>query len=717
MLLSYFISNFITALLNLFLGIFVYLKNRKNKINITFALMNISVAVWAFGFAMAIIAPNKDWGFFWVRVLNIGSILIPVFFLHFVFSLLNLDKRKRITLIIAYTISFFILILSFSPLYNVDVTPKLSFRYYSVPGSLYFLYILMLISYMAYGTYKLIKEFETATGSYRNQIKYVIIACLVGSSGGMTTFLPVFNINVYPFGIPFFPLEAIIISYAIVKHRLMDIDFVLKKGAVYLYASSLFLVPLIAVVIIAELIIYKDINLPFSILSILVISLAAYVFPKVRLHAERTTEQYIFKNLYDYKAAIADLSKAMVTILNMDELCKKIINTTTEAMDVNKASVFIIDEDRDRYVLCDSRGVTIGFGHVVDSFRRDDPFFKAVEQHNKIIIREEVESFKDLSDSQLIIQVMNDMESELCIPLIAKSKLVGIINLGMKGNKRMYSHEDIEMLTTLANSATIAIENAQLIENIKKTKKVMARADRLAGIGQLAAGIAHEIRNPLVAIKTSAQLLPDRYNDEEFRTYFSTIVASEIERATKKINDLLDYARPSAPFFQQENLNEIIEGMVAFVKNDAYKKEQTIEINLSQELPTITVDKQQMKQVFINLLFNAIQSTPEKGKISITTKKRTKSNGPTDFIQVEVSDTGVGIPEEDLEKIFTPFFTTKAKEEGSGLGLAMTHQIIEEHEGTIDVQSRINQGTTFTINLPVNPLIFKQNKDDARSLH
>ena len=157
--------------------------------------------------------------------------------------------------------------------------------------------------------------------------------------------------------------------------------------------------------------------------------------------------------------------------------------------------------------------------------------------------------------------------------------------------------------------------------------------------------------------------------------------------------------------------------MVAFVKNDAYKKEQTIEINLSQELPTITLDRQQMKQVFINLLFNAIQSTPAKGKISIITRKRAKTNGPTEFIQVEVSDTGVGIPEEDLEKIFTPFFTTKAKEEGSGLGLAMTHQIIEEHEGTIDVQSKINQGTTFTINLPVNPLIFKQNKSDAQNLH
>jgi signal transduction histidine kinase len=313
--------------------------------------------------------------------------------------------------------------------------------------------------------------------------------------------------------------------------------------------------------------------------------------------------------------------------------------------------------------------------------------------------------------------MLRNMESEICIPLISKGKLIGIINLGMKGNKRMYSHEDIEMLSTLANNATIAIENAQLVENINKTRKRMIRVDRLASIGQLAAGIAHEIRNPLVAIKTSAQLLPERYNDEEFRTYFSTIVASEIERATKKITDLLDYARPSAPFFQQENINEIIESMVAFVKNDAYKKEQTIETHLSRDLPTITLDKQQMKQVFINLLFNAIQSTPAKGRISITTKKRSKSNGSADFIQVEVSDTGVGISEEDLDKIFIPFFTTKAKEEGSGLGLAMTHQIIEEHEGTIDVQSEVNQGTTFTINLPVNPLVFKQNKADAQNLH
>ena len=130
---------------------------------------------------------------------------------------------------------------------------------------------------MAYINYS---KNKTATGAYRNQIKYIIIACLVGFGGGSTTFLPVFDINVYPIGQLFFPLEALIISYSIVRHRLMDIDFVIRKGAVYLYASSLFLVPLVAVVIIAQLFIFKDINLPFSILSILVIAHRCLCFPK-----------------------------------------------------------------------------------------------------------------------------------------------------------------------------------------------------------------------------------------------------------------------------------------------------------------------------------------------------------------------------------------------------------------------------------------------------
>jgi signal transduction histidine kinase len=302
--------------------------------------------------------------------------------------------------------------------------------------------------------------------------------------------------------------------------------------------------------------------------------------------------------------------------------------------------------------------------------------------------------------------------AETCIPLIAKQRLIGIINLGIKGNKKMYTHEDLELLTTLANNATIGIENAQLYENMKNTKKIMLRADRLASLGTLAAGLAHEIRNPLVAIKTFTQLLPERFDDEEFRNHFSTVAAGEIDRISTLVTELLEFSRPSGPFFQQENLNDILDKMITLIKTEAKQKELTIETTLADDLPTVTVDKEQIKQVFINILLNAIQATPEKGAILVETRKIVKSNGGPGFVQVEISDTGIGIPEEELDKIFTPFFTTRAK--GSGLGLAISHQIIQEHEGTIDVKSVDKKGTTFTINLPTNPLILKHNKNERQ---
>ncbi len=706
MLKAYLISNLIATLLSLSLALFVYLKNRKSTVNITFALMNLSIAIWAFGFAMAIVAPSKNWGFFWIRVLNVGCILIPMFFLHFVFSFLKIKKKEAIKLIIAYTITIFIIILSFTSLFTLDIRPKLSFNYYLVPGSLYFLYVLMLGFYISYGLYKLFKELKKTVGFYRNQIKYLIFACIIGFSGGSMIFLPVFEINVYPIGQMFFPLESFIIGYAIIKHRLMDIDFVLRKSAVYLFASSLYLIPPLLVLLITQKFVFNEINFIYSILLIMAIPLAAYVFPQLRSRAERTAEQYVFKNFHDYKSAIQELTKATVSIFDKKELCKKIVDTITQAMDVRSSSVYLLDEEQNSYLLFESTGLKNPYNTSVN-YHKNHPFFSLLEQRKDIIVREEVEHAKDTSDSQAIISTMNALGAEITIPLVSKHRLLGILNLGAKGNKKMYSHEDLELLTTLAGSAAVALENAELVENINKTRIAMERADRLAQIGMVAAGIAHEIRNPMVAIKTSAQLLPERYEDKEFRSYFSSVVVSEIDRVTRKINDLLDYARPANPFFQKENINSIIDDTVALLKNEAHKKGLTIETILSPNLPQITVDKEQMKQVFINLIRNAIDATPQNGKIFINTQNQEKANGAIEFIQIQVSDTGSGIPKEDLTRIFTPFYTTK--KEGSGIGLAMTQQIVVKHGGSIVVHSKVNEGTTFTVSLPVNPLLLSDN--------
>jgi signal transduction histidine kinase len=705
---AYILANTLTTLTSFILGLFVYLKNNNNILNKLWFLISLSIAGWSFGLCAFILSPDKTVALFWAHFHNISAGFLPIFFLHFTLILTESKWTRIIPYIYIPPLSIIALALLFPASFINDLAPKFDFKYYTIPGSIYYIFSAVFFLYIAFANYLLFYHFKISSSLKRNQIKYVLIGSIIGFSGGATVFFPVFNINIPPYGNFLIPFYTIIISYSIVKHRLMDVDFVIRKSVVYAYASFLLLIPIFLLTLGAQQYAFQTINFAFSCFVLMCIIIAACLFPKVRLQAETTVEQYLFKEKYDYKKTLSDLSRAMVSILDINELCKKIISTTTEAMNVNKASVFIFNEEKESFLLCDARGLD-GID-LTKSYRRDDPFVKLLERRREITIREELERYQHNTDMQTLYRILTSMGAETCIPLIAKQRLIGFINLGLKGNKKMYTHEDLELLSTLANSATIAIENAQLYENLKNTKKVMLRADRLASLGTLAAGLAHEIRNPLVAIKTFTQLLPERFDDEEFRNYFTSVAAGEIDRISTLITELLEFSRPSGPFFQQENLNGILDKMITLIKTEAKQKELEIETTLADDLPTVTVDKEQIKQVFINILLNAIQATPEKGTISIVTRKIAKSNGAPGFVQVEISDTGIGIPEEELDKIFTPFFTTRAK--GSGLGLAITHQIIQEHEGTIDVRSAVHKGTTFSINLPINPLVLKQHKDN-----
>jgi signal transduction histidine kinase len=234
----------------------------------------------------------------------------------------------------------------------------------------------------------------------------------------------------------------------------------------------------------------------------------------------------------------------------------------------------------------------------------------------------------------------------------------------------------------------------------------MRRVDRLASLGTLTAGLAHEIRNPLVSIKTFLQLLPERFDDEEFRTYFLNLTVEEVERISSLLSELLDFARPSEPNFQKADINEIMEKVVLLADKEISKKSLVVHKQCNIDLPKVVVDRAQMKQVFLNIFLNAIQASSERGEIFIET--RFLDIGEK-FVQIIVRDKGEGISEKDIENIFTPFFTMKSG--GTGLGLSISHQIVQEHRGTINVKSRPGKGSTFTINLPLNSMDYKKRNE------
>ncbi len=668
-------------------------------------LLNFSVSLWAWSLFGRDIAFERTTALFFVRLCYVGTIFLPALFFHFVSSLLKLQKKNLI--VAFYGLSGILLAINSTTLLIKDVRPILSFRYYGIPGAAYPFYTVFLIGVMSYSLYILIKCLTQSGGQTRNQIKYLLFATVVGFFGGATTFLPVFRIQIFPFGFYLVSIYVLVTTYAIMKHRLMDINIVFKKGTTYVLLIVLLFVPSFLLIIFSQKLFFNQINYLFSALIILLLLLVVDLFYRIKPETEKAVEQFLFKGRYDYRETLGKFSKAMVSILDLQSLSKRIIETITQTMGVEKASFFLWVEEKAGYSLFESKNIKMTPSTPV--LPRSDPLPQYLQKIGEIIIREELAKRANIPEIDDVSKKMSLLEAEMSIPLILKGQLIGMINLSHKFNKDIYSHEDIELLSTLANQTAIAIENARLYEDLKRSKSYIRRADRLASLGTLTAGLAHEIRNPLVAIKTLTQLLPERLDDEEFRTQFLQIASGEVDRISSLVTELLEFARPSDPKLELEDINTILDGMILLVSTETKKKQIDITKDYSSDVPPIQVDREQIKQVFLNILLNGIEATPENGKITVKTRYFLKPGGDP-YAQIEFTDTGCGIPEEYIEDIFNPFFTTKST--GSGLGLSISNQIIQDHRGYIDVESRLGKGSSFFINLPVNQEYPKRRKKD-----
>ena len=238
------------------------------------------------------------------------------------------------------------------------------------------------------------------------------------------------------------------------------------------------------------------------------------------------------------------------------------------------------------------------------------------------------------------------------------------------------------------------------LREIRGLQEKVRRSERLASLGRLAAGVAHEIRNPLSSIRGFAQYFQKRFSGQAEEEGYASVMIKEVDRLNRVITELLDFAGPKDPHRERQPIEAIVEHALKLLAPDLATRKVKVVRVYEPGLPPIPVDRDQLSQVFINILLNAIQSMGEGGEIRIVLRRRVPPPG----VEASVTDTGAGIPAEDLEKVFEPFFSRKRK--GSGLGLAIVHQIVTGHQGEIGVESEAGGGTTFRITLP---------EDDDRS--
>lgn len=244
----------------------------------------------------------------------------------------------------------------------------------------------------------------------------------------------------------------------------------------------------------------------------------------------------------------------------------------------------------------------------------------------------------------------------------------------------------------------------QTIELLEKEQQLI-RADRLATMGELAAGLTHEIKNPLGSILGAAEIIKDDYPPNEKKHEFLEIMIKEVNRLNKVISNFLSFAKVKVPSFKPSNINDVFNSVKDLVEFRLQKENIRVEIGLDKNLKDMLIDAEQLKQALLNIVLNSIQSMKNGGMLKISAQV-ISPEGPDGgdinrerFIEIIISDTGCGIPKENLSHIFNPFFTTR--EEGTGLGLAITKRIIEDHGGIISVESEVGRGTCFRVRIPV----------------
>ena len=233
----------------------------------------------------------------------------------------------------------------------------------------------------------------------------------------------------------------------------------------------------------------------------------------------------------------------------------------------------------------------------------------------------------------------------------------------------------------------------------RRLEAQLVQSAKMASLGVMAGGIAHEIRNPLAVSSAAAQLLlesPDDPDDEELRRECADRIYSGIQRASKIVEDLLRFARPSEGRRAPTGINEALTETLSLLAHQMTRRRITLETDLNTQLPPVMGNKNLLQQVFNNMILNACNAMPDGGRLTIETQLKTDSE-----VEIRFTDTGYGIPEENLDRIFDPFFTTMPVGKGTGLGLSICYAIVEQHQGEIDVHSEVGVGSTFVIKLPV----------------
>jgi two-component system sensor histidine kinase HydH len=399
-------------------------------------------------------------------------------------------------------------------------------------------------------------------------------------------------------------------------------------------------------------------------------------------------------------ALLHEVAKALAATLELDKLMATGVTSLARIVDTPDAYVLLPDATGERLEI---RSATGGHPELLGRTMPLLPAYSSLSamafHTREVVLVEDAES-----DLRVNHEIRRAAEGRafLVLPLVVHERPVGVIMAVETRWPRRFTPAEVERASAIANQFALAREGARLVEDLKasyvelaRTQAQLVRRERLAALGELSAVVAHEVRNPLGAIFNSVASIRRIIGPDSPAVPLVDIVGEEADRLNRIVADLLTFARPPAPHPYAVPLSPLVEDAVRGALAEAAGKVR-VELELSDDVPAVTVDERMMRQAFLNLAINAVQAMPQGGMLRASVRR---APGAPE-VEVQFADSGPGISPEVRARIFEPFFTTKAK--GTGLGLAVVKRIIESHQGRVALESQPGQGTTFRLYLPLD---------------
>jgi signal transduction histidine kinase len=689
--------------MNLILCLVVLSSKPKDIAHQLFACFVLSFATWNMGELIMISSVNPHRAILGVKVIFVGLAFAPLFFLHFSFVFPPRRRSgwaKGFKLFLLYLVPVAILITFFFA-FRIDIERFKELRnvfYYGLhfEEPVIFLIFLGLIALFSgiciyWGIKNLIQSLGTTRiPRQKLQIKYLIFGivsmAIVGTIINLSNYFLKLGWPIFFLASFYSILVSLFFTIALIRYRLLDIHLLIRGGILYSSVSGLILAIYILIIKnVGEAISQRAYGRSLLVESVLILALVFMLLPFQRKVGD-WIDRFFYMERVRSRTKLSEFSRALTELVDLDEVARMTVHSITQALHVDSVVFFFLKNEVDEY-----HPIFGTSSYDEMNYTSRQPFVKRMELNGRAV------DLEHLRESEGEIEEIDDLIERswrVVAPIFLKERLLGFILLGKKRSEKDYTVEELELLEAFANQTALAVSRALIYRDMSLKDKQIMQAEKMAAIGELAAGIAHEIRNPLGIIAGSAETVR-KHEDQKIREEMTNYILEESNRINGLISTFLDYARPKEPRLMKCDLREVMEKTLLLLSPQAKTLGVEIKKEISQKPLQAFIDPDQMRQAFTNLGINAFEAMPQGGVLKVVMVENARGK-----ILIRFIDTGKGIPKEFRAKVFDPFFTTK--EGGTGLGLSIAHRIITQHRGEVSVEGEEGRGSTFTIALPLD---------------